>query len=50
LSEFDDLKLGLYRDFIKEDDMVIYDWIMQKQQVPQNYLSLVEEIRLFHKI
>ena len=50
IFEFDDEKLEIYQKFIVEDDMLIYDWILRKVEVPQEYLVLVEEIREFHNI
>lgn len=48
ITEFDEQKLDLYQKFIVEDDMLIYDWILQKVDVPDHYLQLVLEIRKFH--
>ncbi len=49
-TEFDDYDLEIYQRFIEEDDMLIYDWIMGKVRVKEEYLELVEVIRKFHKI
>ncbi len=48
--EFDDEKLQLYQQFIEEDDVFIYDWIMQKVEPVYKYVGLVEEIRKFHSL
>jgi antitoxin CptB len=47
-SEFDDEKLKIYRSFIEEDDVFIYDWVTDKIDVPMEYGLLVGEIREFH--
>jgi succinate dehydrogenase flavin-adding protein (antitoxin of CptAB toxin-antitoxin module) len=52
-SEFQNFsleKLQLYSQFIEEDDMLIYDWILQKQKPDEKYLSLILEIQKFHQI
>lgn len=49
-GELDDYDLEIYRRFIEEDDMLIYDWIMKKIAVPEDYLELVEAIQEFHQI
>ena len=50
INEFDDEKLDLYQKFINEDDFAIYDWILNKMNVPEEYVGLVVEIREFHDI
>ena len=50
INEFDDEKLDLYQTFINEDDFAIYDWILNKMNVPEEYFGLVVEIREFHDI
>lgn len=50
INEFDDEKLDLYQTFINEDDFAIYDWILNKMNVPEEYVGLVVEIREFHDI
>jgi len=50
INEFDDEKLELYQKFINEDDLAIYDWILSRLNVPEEYLGLVGEIREFHDI
>lgn len=49
-NEFNDKNLEIYRRFIEEDDLLIYDWILGKVAVKNGYEKLVEEIRKFHKI
>lgn len=50
LENFDEKKSVLFKNFIEEDDLLIYDWILRKSKVQDKYLELVEEIRNFHKI
>ncbi len=50
INEFDDEKLDLYQKFINEDDLAIYDWILSRLNVPEEYVGLVGEIREFHDI
>ena len=50
INEFDDVKLDLYQKFINEDDLAIYDWILSRMNVPEEYVGLVNEIREFHDI
>ncbi len=50
INEFDDEKLDLYQKFINEDDLAIYDWILSRMNVPEEYVGLVGEIREFHDI
>jgi len=49
-SAFSDEELEIYRHFIEEDDMLIYDWILDKVAVEDKYLPLVLGIRKFHNI
>ncbi|MBU6339269.1 MAG: succinate dehydrogenase assembly factor 2 [Rickettsiales bacterium] len=50
INEFDDKKLQLYHELINEDDMLIYDWILGKENILEKYIDLIEEIRVFHDI
>ena len=49
-ESFDDLKLKLYQDFITEDDMEIYDWLLRAKITPEKYQNLVIEIQQFHNL
>lgn len=49
-QEFSQKNLQLYDKFINEDDMLIYDWILGKIAVDEEYLELVLEIRKFHNL
>lgn len=48
--EFDDAELEIYRRFIEEDDMLIYDWILEKVATKDEYKPLISAIRKFHDI
>lgn len=46
-----DLKAqNIFDEFLNEDDMLIYDWILSKQQYPEKYDILIKDIQVFHKI
>lgn len=47
LAEIADLKL--FGEFLEEDDLEIYDWILGKFQEPECYRQLVKQIREFHE-
>jgi antitoxin CptB len=49
-SEFDDAGLDLYNQFISEDDMLIYDWVLGKVKEEEKYSELLLKIRKFHNI
>ena len=48
LAEIKDLEL--FGNFLEEDDLEIYDWILGKYEEPEKYKNLVDEIRVFHRI
>lgn len=48
LSEIANLEL--FGNFLEEDDLKIYDWILEKEITPKPYEILVSEIRKFHEI
>jgi antitoxin CptB len=48
LIEIEDLLL--FKNFLQEDDVKIYDWILKKAKEPEIYKKLLQNIRLFHKI
>jgi antitoxin CptB len=43
-------KMKLFDLFLQEDDLEIYDWIMEKAAAKTQYSTLVNEIRKFHKL
>jgi antitoxin CptB len=40
----------LCQDFLDEDDMLIYDWILGKAVEPNKYQKLLTDIKKFNKI
>ena len=49
-QDFNDDELAVYQHFIEEDDMLIYDWILDKAEFPSKYIELIQKIREFHDI
>lgn len=61
-SVLENFELDLCEKFLSEDDMLIYDWIIEKTQsapksetqlppkIPTEYQKLIDAIRAFHKI
>jgi antitoxin CptB len=50
LNQMTDDELIIYQDFLEQDDLEIYNWIIGKKIIPQKYLSLINTIKQFHKI
>jgi antitoxin CptB len=50
VKEFSDKQIEIYKDFIVEDDAMIYDWILQKSPITDKYKSLIADIRKFHDL
>lgn len=50
ITTFNKDQLLLFADFIVEDDMLIYDWILAKSEIPKKYLGIISDIRSFHKM
>ncbi len=48
INEFNDQKLQLYKSLIEEDDLAIYNWILNKENFPEIYFDLIKEIQDFH--
>jgi antitoxin CptB len=48
--DFSDEELNLYASLVLEDDVLIYDWILQKIPTPNQYQKLVQSIRKFHNL
>jgi len=42
--------LELCQDFLNEDDMMIYDWILDRSEFPSKYHQLILKIRKFSDI
>lgn len=47
-QKLNDEELEIYRKFLEEDDVFIYDWITNKADAPGEYEGLVREIKGFH--
>jgi antitoxin CptB len=50
INTFSDEALELYSKMVLEDDVFIYDWILQKIPTPNQYQNLVQSIRQFHNL
>ncbi len=48
LKKINDLEL--FGKFLEEDDVKIYDWILEKIEIPEHYSGIVTSIREFHRI
>lgn len=47
-EDLPELGLDLCEKFLEEDDMLIYDWILEKIPTEIIYQNLIEKIRQFH--
>ncbi len=50
IANLDEQELFLFKDLISEDDLLIYDWILQKENVPQKYQKLIAKMQEFHNL
>ena len=50
IYSFNAEELKIFADFIVEDDLLIYDWILAKYEMPEKYDAIVKNIREFHKM
>lgn len=50
LKNFSNNQLNLYSQLIQEDDVYIYDWILSKIVVKDQYINLISMIRKFHNL
>ncbi len=48
LNKINDLEL--FGEFLEEDDVKIYDWILEKTEIPKNYSAIITSIKEFHRI
>jgi antitoxin CptB len=48
LKKINDLEL--FGKFLEEDDVKIYDWILEKTEIPKNYSGIITSIKEFHRI
>ena len=47
-DKISELGLDLCEKFLEEDDMLIYDWILEKIPTEIIYQNLIKKIRKFH--
>ncbi len=50
LSLMSDSDLKSFQNFLEEDDIKIYDWILGKEPVTEGYKTIILNIQKFHKI
>jgi antitoxin CptB len=50
LDQMTDKELAIYHDFLQQDDLEIYNWIVDKTTAEAKYLQLVTAIKKFHQI
>ena len=50
INNFTDEELLLYKDFIEEDDLKIYNWLLKKEDYPNKYQTLINYISKFHQL
>ena len=50
INEMTEQQLKILENFLVEDDLKIYDWILGKEKVAEEYGELVGLIQKFHKI
>ncbi len=48
LDKMSEEQLVLFDDFLQEDDLKIYDWILGKEIEPVIYSEIIKQIRAFH--
>jgi antitoxin CptB len=49
VNQFDIGKLTLYQKLILEDDWNIYNWVVGRQETPDQYMVLINEIKEFSR-
>ncbi len=50
LENISDTDTDLIREFIEEEDVLIYDWIMNRAECVDKYQDLVQNMQNFHGI
>jgi len=43
-------ELILFEKLIQEDDLLIYDWIISKQECKLEYFELIKKIQIYHNL
>lgn len=50
LQDFSQDQLDLYVEFLEEDDLKIYNWLLKKEEFPAKYQNLILQIQKFHNL
>ena len=50
IATLNDDDLLIYKDLIEEYDGIIYDWIVGRYEVDDQYVDLISRIKKFHNI
>jgi antitoxin CptB len=50
LDQMNDDELIIYQDFLEQDDLEIYNWVIGKTATEAKYLPLIIAIKKFHQI
>ena len=50
VNNIEKLDIQACSDFLEEDDMQIYDWILNKVPINDKYKDIITAIRKFHNI
>jgi antitoxin CptB len=50
LNQMTDDELEIYQDFLEQDDLEIYNWVIGKTAATAKYLPLITAIKKFHQI
>ena len=47
IHDFSEEKFNLYKELIAENDWDLYGWVIGKQETPEKFIDLIEEIKEF---
>lgn len=47
LKKMSEAEIAIFADFLEEDDLKIYDWVLDKSEVPPRYLDVIKGVRGF---
>lgn len=50
IKNLDSKEIKTYQNFIEEDDLAIYNWVLGKEEIPNKYLNLTNKIKKFHDL
>ena len=45
ISNFEKFELDLYKQLLSKDDYLIYNWLFEKQEIPEIFKELVKKIQ-----